>query len=261
MPGPVLFEVKDGVGQITLNRPDAANTLNLEMAQALLDSAARCEADPEVRAVLVSGAGRMFCAGGDLRAFAGQGDALPRHLRELTTYLHAAISRLIRMEAPVVAAVQGSAAGAGMSLACAADVVIAAESAKFVLAYTAVGLAPDGSSTYLLPRLVGRRRALELALTNRALSGAEAAEWGLVSRVVADAALAQEAATVASDLATGATSALGAAKRLLLESGVQTLESQMELEAEAISAMGATADAREGIAAFLEKRPATFSGS
>jgi 2-(1,2-epoxy-1,2-dihydrophenyl)acetyl-CoA isomerase len=193
-----------------------------------------------------------------LKSFAAQGDHLPYHLKEVTTYLHAAMSRFARMDAPVIAAVNGTAAGAGMSLVCACDLVLAAESARFTMAYTRAGLSPDGSSTYFLPRLVGLRRALELALTNRLLSAREAQEWGIVTRVVPDANLVTETESLASQLASGATMALGTAKRLLQSGWTETLETQMEHEAQSIAAIGHTADAREGITAFLEKRVPQF---
>lgn len=256
----LLFDVRDNVAHITLNRPDAANAMSSDTARELMHAALRCDEDPAVRAVLITAAGRTFCAGGDLRSFAAEGDNLPFHLKEMTTYLHAAVSRLARMDAPVIAAVQGAAAGAGMSLVCATDIVLAAESARFTLAYTRVGLAPDGSSTYSLTRLVGLRRALELALTNRILSAKEALDWGLVTRVVPDAELQAEAEALARQLAAGPTRALGAAKRLLRDGSTETLETQMELEARAIADMARSPDAREGIGAFLEKREPKFRG-
>ena len=254
------FEVRDGVAHITLNRPEAANALDLEISQELLRAVLRCDEDPAVRAVLISGAGDVFCVGGDLKSFSEQGEHLPYHLKELTTYLHVAVSRMARMDPPVVAAVHGAAAGAGMSLACACDLVLAAESARFTMAYSNAGLTPDGSSTYYLPRLVGLKRALELTLTNRQLSAREAMEWGLVARVVPDEDLPEDATTLASQLAAGATKALGAAKRLLRGGWTETLETQMEHETQTIADMARTADAREGISAFLEKRQAEFTG-
>jgi 2-(1,2-epoxy-1,2-dihydrophenyl)acetyl-CoA isomerase len=161
----------------------------------------------------------------------------------------------------VIAAVNGSAGGAGMSLCLFADLVLAAESAKFTLAYTRAGLSPDGGSTYFLPRIIGVRRALELALTNRVLTAKEALDWGIVTRVVPDAELQAEAQTLAKQLAAGATRAFGAAKRLLHHSSSESLETQMELEAQAIADQARTRDAREGIAAFIAKRPASFRGS
>lgn len=254
------LQVRDGVAHLTLNRPDAANAITVELARDLMLATLRCDEDPAVRAVLLTGAGRMFCGGGDLKAFAGRSDDLPHYLKELTTYLHAATSRLTRMNAPVVAAVHGSAAGAGMSLACAADVVLAAESAKFTMAYTRAGLTPDGSSTYFLPRIVGLRRALELALTSRVLTSAEAFELGIVTRIVPEARLLDEARNTAAEFAAGPTQAFGATKRLLHTGWTGTLETQMELEARAIADVSRGADAREGIAAFAAKRPPRFTG-
>ena len=254
------FDVRDGVAHVTLNRPEAGNALNLELAEELLNAVLRCDEDPEVRAVVIFGAGPTFCVGGDLRSFTEQGDELPHHLKELTTYLHAAVSRMARMDSPVVAAVHGAAAGAGMSLTCACDLVVAAEAARFTMAYSNAGLTPDGSSTYFLPRLVGFKRATELTLTNRQLSAQEAMEWGIVTRVVPNEGLMEEATGLAAQLAAGATKALGASKRLLHTGWTETLETQMEHETQTIAEMARTTDGREGIAAFLEKRSAKFTG-
>jgi 2-(1,2-epoxy-1,2-dihydrophenyl)acetyl-CoA isomerase len=256
----ILFEVNNNVARITMNRPEAANALNAEMGKDLMHAALRCSEDPAIRVVILTGAGRLFSGGGDLKSFAAQGDNMPYHLKEVTTYLHAAISRFTRMDAPVIAAVNGTAGGAGMSLCCFCDLVLAAESAKFTMAYTRVGLTPDGSSTYFLPRIVGLKRALELTLTNRILTAQEAMEWGIVTKVVPDANLQAEADALATQLATAATGALGAAKRLLHSGWSETLETQMELESQIIAARAHTADGREGIAAFLEKRAAKFVG-
>jgi 2-(1,2-epoxy-1,2-dihydrophenyl)acetyl-CoA isomerase len=255
----LLFELKDNVAHITLNRPDAFNAMNRELCQELMHATLRCDEDPTVRAVVISGAGRTFSGGGDLKTFAAQGDKLPTYVKEVTTYLHAAISRLIRMDAPVIAAVHGSAAGGGFSLACACDIVIAAQSAKFTMAYTRAGLTPDGSSTYFLPRVVGFRKAMELALTNAVLTAEEGMVWGLVTRVVPDANLMNEAYKIATDLAAGSKPALGATKRLLHSGFVETLETQMELESRAIADAARGADSREGIAAFIEKRTPNFN--
>jgi 2-(1,2-epoxy-1,2-dihydrophenyl)acetyl-CoA isomerase len=256
----IRFALADGVATITLDRPDAANAIDLALGRELMHAAIRCDEDPNVRAVLLTGTGKMFCAGGDLKSFAAQGDALPALLKELTTYLHAATSRLARMNAPLVVAVNGTAAGAGFSLAVSGDLVLMAESAKLAMAYTAAGLSPDGSSTWFLPRLIGMRRTQELMLTNRRLSAAEALEWGLVSQVVPDAELAAVAAALAAQLAAGPTRAFGTVKSLLASAFSESLETQMELEARGIAAMARSADGREGIAAFLAKRPAKFTG-
>ena len=252
--------VKDGLATITLDRPEAANAIDLAMGLDLMHAALRCDEDPEIRAVLLTGSGRFFCAGGDLKSFAAAGESMPAHLKEVTTYLHAGVSRCIRMDPPVSGAVNGMAAGAGMSLASSCDVVLAAESAAFTMAYTRVGLTPDGSSTYFLAKAVGLKKALDLTLTNRMLSASEAEAFGIVSRVVADDALMTEATTLGKQLAAGPTRALGAAKRLLHTGWNETLETQMELETRAIADAARTADAQEGIAAFIEKRDPHFTG-
>jgi len=252
--------VRDHVAHLTLNRPAAANAITVELARDLMHAALQCDEDPNVRAVVLAGAGRMFCGGGDLKTFATKGDGLPHYLKEVTTYLHAAVSRLTRMDAPVIAAVHGSAAGAGMSLACAADIVLAADDAKFTMAYTRAGLTPDGSSTYFLSRIVGLRRALELTLTNRVLSAAQAMSLGIVTRTVPAAQLLDEARALGVTFASGPTKAFGASKRLLHAGWTGTLETQMELETRAIADVARGPDAREGIAAFAAKRPAQFVG-
>jgi 2-(1,2-epoxy-1,2-dihydrophenyl)acetyl-CoA isomerase len=256
----LLFDVQSNVAHITLNRPDAANSINEEMGKDLMHAALHCDEDPEIRAVLISGAGKIFSGGGDLKAFLAQGDQLSYHIKEITTYLHAAMSRLTRMDAPVVAAVHGAVAGAGMSIAIACDIVVAAETTRFTVAYTRAGLVPDGSSTYFLPRIVGLKRALELTLTNRIFSAQEALQWGLVTRVVPDNELLAQAKAIALQLASGPTRAYGVSKRLLHSGWAETLETQMENESQAIANSARTADAREGILAFLEKRPAKYKG-
>ena len=254
------LQIHDGVARLTLNRPAAANAMNLELARDLMSAALQCDEDPAVRAVVIAGNGTMFCGGGDLKAFAGKGASLPQYLKEVTRYLHAAVSHLTRMDAPVIAAVHGSAAGGGMSLACAADFVLAAESARFTMAYTRAGLTPDVSSTYFLARIVGLRRAMELSLTSRVLSAAEAAVLGIVTTVVPDARLREEAHALAATFAVGPTAAYGATKRLLHAGWTSTLETQMELEARTIADITRGHDAREGIAAFVAKRPPQFIG-
>ncbi len=256
----LLFDVRDNVAHITLNRPEAANAINLELAKDLLYALMQCEEDPLIRAVLISGAGPMFCAGGDLKSLADKDENISHHLKELTTYLHVAMSYLVRMDPPAVAAVHGSAAGAGMSLACACDMVLAAESAGFTLAYTRLGLTPDGGATYTLPRLVGLKRTLELALTNRLLSAEEALNWGIVTRVVPEIELIKEATELAMRLAAGPTKAFGATKRLLQSGLADSFEGQMKNESRSISELARTEDGHEGISAFLGKRKPKFKG-
>lgn len=254
------YELSNGVARITLARPEAANAIDLALARELADAALRCSEDPAVRAVLLTGEGKLFCGGGDIGAFAGAGAEVPALLRQLTGHLHVAVARFAHMRAPLVAAVNGAAAGAGLALVCAADIALASDAAKFTLAYTRLGLAPDGSSTWFLPRLVGARRAAELMLTNRTLSPGEAVEWGLVNRVVPAASLLAEAEALAAELAQGATAAFGAVKRLLLLSASQSLETQMEWESHAIADAARSADGAEGIAAFVGKRSPRFTG-
>jgi 2-(1,2-epoxy-1,2-dihydrophenyl)acetyl-CoA isomerase len=256
----ILFDVRDGIAHITLNRPEAVNSINLEMAKDLMHALIQCDEGPDIRAVIINGRGNLFCAGGDLKTFSTQGKSLPYYIKETTTYLHAAISRITRMAPPVVAAVHGFAVGAGMSLAIACDMVIAAQSARFNVAYTRVGLTPDGSLSYFLSRFIGLKRALELTLTNRIFSAQEAFHWGLVTKVVPDGELLEEANALATQLAAGPPKALGAAKRLLHEGWTETLETQMELESETITRIAHTRDTQEGITAFLEKRPPKYKG-
>jgi 2-(1,2-epoxy-1,2-dihydrophenyl)acetyl-CoA isomerase len=257
---PVLVSVEDGVGRLVLNRPDAANSIDAATAGALADSLDLLLRDADLRAVLVSGAGERFCGGGDVRSFAGAGAGLANRLDEVVTPFHAACRALAALPVPVVAAVQGSAAGAGLALALACDLVVAAESAKFVMAYTAIGLTPDGGSTWYLERAVGRPRALELVLTNRVLSAREALEWGLVASVVPDDELLGAAEALVVRLAAGPTGAYAGAKRLLDAAGRATFTDQLDAERAALIAAGATGNGQEGVAAFVEKRPASFTG-
>jgi 2-(1,2-epoxy-1,2-dihydrophenyl)acetyl-CoA isomerase len=253
----VQVESRGAVTVVTLNRPDSSNTLNLQTAMDLLAAAMTCGRNPAVRAVVLTGAGKNFCFGGDLRAMKGKGKGADAYIRELTTYLHEAISHFVRMDAPVIAAVNGTAAGAGVGLVAMADLAICAASAKFNLAYTSVGLTPDASTSFLLPRAVGAKRAMELFLLNRTIDAAEAVSWGLVNRTVPDAQLFAEALKMGEQLAAGAKGALGLTKRLMATS-LGPLESQMVLESQAISARAGTEEGQEGIAAFLEKRKPEF---
>jgi 2-(1,2-epoxy-1,2-dihydrophenyl)acetyl-CoA isomerase len=256
----VLLEVRGTIAYLTLNRPEVLNALNPEMTKDLMQAVMECDNNPAVRSVVLTGAGSAFCAGGDIKGFAAQGEQLPAYLKEITTYLHTAISCLTHMDAPVIAAVQGSAAGGGMSLACACDLVVAAESARFTAAYTRLGLTPDGSLTYFLPRMIGVKRALELILTNRVLSAEEAYQWGIITAVVPDGQVQEQAEALARQLATGATLAFGVTKRLVHQGVTESLETQMRHEGYAISTMAGSADSQEGISAFLAKRSPMFKG-
>jgi 2-(1,2-epoxy-1,2-dihydrophenyl)acetyl-CoA isomerase len=256
----ITFDVEDGVGLIRLNRPNDGNAIILEMARELLDVATCCDEDSEIRAVVLTGNGKMFCAGGDLKVFAAQGEKVSLYLKETTQALHAAISRFNWMDAPVLGAINGTAAGGGFSLALTTDIAIAAESAKFTMAYTKIGLVPDGSSSYFLARLAGLRRAKEMALLNPVLSARQAMEWGLVNYVVADDQVLSSALKIAHQFAKGPTRSFGEAKRLILSGATESLESQMERESRAIAAMAGSADGHEGLAAFIAKRSPQFQG-
>ena len=253
----VLLERRDGVATVTLNRPEGANALDMAMGRDLLAVALEIEADADVRAVVVTGAGKHFCFGGDLRGMAEQGAAVGGYLNELTTNIHAAISGFTRLKAPVIAAVNGTAAGGGVGLVCMTDLAIAGRSSRFSLAYTGVGLAPDCSTSFLLPRIVGRRRAMELFLTNRTLSAEEALAWGLVNQVVEDAEVLSQAQALAARFAAGPTESYAAVKRLI-DASDPGLESQMALEGRTIAAQALHPHGQEGVAAFLGKRKPNF---
>jgi len=256
----LLVERKDRVGRITLNRPEAYNALNLELGRELFDAVLELDESRAIRAIVLTGAGKAFCAGGDVKEFVEQAGREDRHLKELTAYLHMTVSRLVRSQKPVLVAVNGVAAGGGMSLALVGDIVVAAESARFSMAYARIAATPDGSGTYFLPRLVGLRRAMELYLLNRPLTAREAFEWGLVTRVVPDAEFGAVVNNLAHELAEGPTLAFGAAKLLFHHATHESLETQMEMESEAIARAGQTEDFRRAVAAFAQKKAPTFEG-
>jgi 2-(1,2-epoxy-1,2-dihydrophenyl)acetyl-CoA isomerase len=254
------YEVKDAIATITLDRPAAYNALDLTLTRELFEAAVLADEDRTVRCVVVTGAGKAFCAGGDVKAFHEAGERVGVLVKHLTTYLHGAVSRLARTQKPVIMAINGVAAGGGLSLALSGDLVVATESAKFTMAYSKIAASPDGSSTYFLPRLIGFRRTLELHFTNRVLSAREALDWGLITRVHPDAEFAAGVAALARELAEGPTAAFGRTKLLVHQSTQESLETQMELEAQAIAASGATEDFRNGVAAFASKQAARFAG-
>lgn len=251
------FDQSGPITRITLNRPDAANGMNDAMTAELADAAARCDVD-QTKAVILTGAGRFFCAGGDLKAMAGSPLGPGPFVKGIADDLHRAISRFARMDVVLITAVNGIAAGAGFSLAISGDLVVAARSASFTMAYTRAGLSPDGSASYYLPRLVGVRRAHDLMLTNRTLSAAEAEQWGLVNYVVEDAELVARTDQLAGEIAAGAKGSNAAVKKLILASFDNGIEAQMDLESRLIAQNADCADGREGIDAFLNKRPPRF---
>ncbi len=260
--GPVLLELDDtGVAHLTLNRPDASNGMDVPFLRALYDAIMRAHGEPGVRAVLITGAGPNFCAGGDVKTFAAKGEALPDYLREATAWLQVSMAALTRLSAPVVAAVHGFAAGGGgFGLVCSSDLVIAGESAKFLPGATRVGMAPDGGVSVTLARIVGFRRAMDIVLRNPTLTAAEALDVGLLTQVVPDAELAATAGQVAADLAAGAPLALSQAKRMLWDGIGRSVEQAFPDEARTVAELSGTADAREGLAAVLERRAPAFKG-
>jgi len=253
------FDLADGVATVTIDRPDSpANALNARLAQELFEVSIRC-GSPDVRAVIITAVGKMFCGGGDLAEMDAAPDK-PAHLTRMATLLHAGLSRFAHNDAPVVMAVNGTAGGGGFSLALSGDYVIASEKAKFVSAYTASGLTPDGSSTYYLAKHVGLLRAKELLLTNRVLSAAEAMDWGLVNKVVPPEDVLNGAQDMARQFAQGPTKAYGGLKRLLDSAFSESMETQLDLETRSIADMMRTIDGPAGIKSFLAKQTPRFRG-
>jgi 2-(1,2-epoxy-1,2-dihydrophenyl)acetyl-CoA isomerase len=244
------------VQTITLNRPDVMNAFNRAL-HAGLNDALRQARDPEVRAVVITGAGRGFCAGQDLTEFSAVGD-VGASLR--ATY-HPNVLAIRALEKPVIAAVNGACAGAGLSLACACDIRIASDAAVFVPGFVGIGLVPDSGGTYFIHRLLGAPRAFEWMASNRRLTAAEARAWGLVSEVVEADAFAARTAELAATYAGAPTRAIGMTKRLFDHADNATLEEQLEMEAQLQASATQTDDFREGVAAFGEKRPPRFTGS
>jgi 2-(1,2-epoxy-1,2-dihydrophenyl)acetyl-CoA isomerase len=255
----LTFEQTAARVRITLNRPAAANGMNDALARELADAAARCDSAETKVVILTGGSGRFFSGGGDLKAMAAAPMGASRYAEQIALDLHRAISKFAHMQAILITAINGVAAGGGFSLALIGDLVVAAESASFVSAYTKAGLSPDGSSSYYLPRLVGIRRAQQLMLTNQTLSASVALRWGLVSEVVADHELSARADELANAIVSLPKASNAAVKKLLLNTFTDSLEGQMALETRLIAACAETDDGREGIEAFLQKRPANFA--
>ena len=245
-----------GVLTLTLNRPDVLNAFDASMHLGLAGALDEAR-DPGVRAVVITGAGRGFCVGQDLREFDEHPGSTGDMLR--ATY-HPNVLAVRALAKPVIAAVNGPCAGAGISLACACDLRIAAESASFIPGFVGIGLVPDSGGSFFVARLLGQARAFEWMTSNRKLSAAEAAEWGLVSEVVADESLPPRAAELASTYAAAPTAAIAMTKRLFEQALLGTLEEQLELEAQLQTAATESEDFREGVAAFREKRPPRFTG-
>jgi len=250
---PVLLEVRDGVAHVTLNRPETGNALDIPVSRALLGRLRQVAADETARVVLLTGQGRAFCAGGDLRSMQAAADR-GAYVLELAQAAHAAVRGLAALDKPVVTAVQGSAAGAGLSLVLLSDLVLAAPDAVFVTAYTAVGLTPDCGQSWLLPRAVGTTRALDLLLTSPAVAAPEARALGIVSRVAGQDGVLAEAEALALKLARGPANALGQARTLVRAGYADGFDAHLDLEAETIARMAATPTAGLLIDAFLDRR-------
>jgi 2-(1,2-epoxy-1,2-dihydrophenyl)acetyl-CoA isomerase len=260
---PVLLDRDDasGIARIRFNRPAVLNALDQAMAEALHAAVAGLAADPAVRCVVLSGEGRGFMAGGDISLFRAAGAGAPAAVARLIEPLHAALRLLAAMPAPVIASQHGPVAGAGMSIALAADLAIAAEDVRFVLGYLRLGASPDGGGSWSLPRLVGLRRAMGIALLDEPIDSRAALDLGLVNRVVPAAALEAETLALARRLAAGPTAAFGRTKALLRAAASgRGLDAQLDAERDAFVTGAATADFAEGVAAFLERRAPAFTG-
>lgn len=257
----VVLSLADGVLTITLNRPDKLNSFNEPMHLALRAAVQRAHDDPSVRAVLLTGAGRAFCAGQDLGdRDPRKGGPVPDLGHTLDTYYNPTLRLIRALEKPVVCAVNGVAAGAGANIALACDIVLAAKSARFIQAFAKIGLIPDAGGSWSLPRLIGEARAKALALTAEPLSAERAADWGLIWRAVEDAELMAEATALATRLAAGPTLGLGLTKRLIQAAATTSLDDQLDMERDCQRTAGQSADYAEGVTAFLEKRNPEFKG-
>jgi 2-(1,2-epoxy-1,2-dihydrophenyl)acetyl-CoA isomerase len=259
MPMTILVEKHQGYRQISLNRPDRLNALNAEMHRALIAALSEAESDAECRAILVTGAGRAFCAGQDLADVAVKDDG-PPDLKEVLERYNGLVRKLRALAMPVVCAVNGVAAGAGANLALACDIVLAAKSANFIQAFARIGLIPDCGGTWFLPRLVGAARARALAILAEPVAAERAAEWGLIWQAVDDDRLMAEAHALAARLARQATIGIALAKRAFDAAETNTLDTQLDLERDLQDEAGHTPDYAEGVRAFLERRAANFTG-
>lgn len=258
---PVRLAVDGGIAVVTLNRPDAHNVLDVGMSRAVIaavEATAAAVRSGSVRAVLIRGTGRSFCAGGDIQGFAGSADARAALLHEMIPPLSAAVHALATLPVPVVAALNGAVGGGGLGLAFCADITIAAESMALRGGYTAIGLTPDVGASWFVTRAIGAARAKRVFFANEKITAAQCLAWGLVSEVVPDARLDTRALALVRSLAAGATHALACTKQLVDGAGQRTLAEHLALEARSMVAAGRHAESAEGVAAFLEKRAPRF---
>ena len=253
--------IDGGLAHIILDQPTRGNPIDGDFCREFGLAIAELSERADVRAVLLSARGRLFSVGGDLMSLVKQGDALPGTIKAWTADIHVAIARMVRMRAPVVAAVHGNVAGGSVSLMAAADLVVMAESARISAAFSKIGFSPDSGSTTTLTRRIGIARARRFFLLGQTFDAATALSLGLVDFVVPDDAVPSEAARIAKELAAGPTEALGAIKRLFAQTNDRSFESQLEEEAQTLAAISRTADAREGVRAFVEKRKPVFTGT
>jgi 2-(1,2-epoxy-1,2-dihydrophenyl)acetyl-CoA isomerase len=256
----ILFDLSDGKARITLNRPDKLNSFNVQMHAEIADALSRVE-QAQARVLLITGAGRGFCAGQDLsdRAVAPAGDRVDLG-ESLEKRYNPLLKRIVALPMPVICAVNGVAAGAGANIAFAADIVLAANSAKFIQSFSQIGLVPDSGGTWILPRLIGQARAMALALTAQPVTAAQAEQWGMIWRAVEDDKLAEEAEALVTRFASAPTAGLAEIKKLIRASWGNDLNAQLDSEKEAQRKLGQTADYAEGVAAFMAKRPPQFTG-
>lgn len=257
----IQFDVVEGVAKLTLNRPDRLNSFTTQMHGEVAEALEKVAEDKDARVLVLTGAGRGFCAGQDLadRAVAPGEEAVDLGA-SVERFYAPLIRRITNLQKPVIGAVNGVAAGAGANIALACDIVIAARSAKFIQSFANIGLIPDSGGTWILPRLIGQARALGLALTGNPLPAETAESWGLIWKCVDDDALASEVDTLARRFAVGPTCGLAATKRLIRQSSLQTLDDELNLERDAMRELGFSEDYREGVAAFMAKRKPAFTG-